>query len=68
MFIVFNKENFVPKRVQYNPETIIGKVAKNDLIGINNEIIIKANQVITEKIIKDATKHNRLNQLYFIAV
>lgn len=63
-----NAEDFLPKRIQYNPENIIGKVAKSDLFGINNEIVIKANQIITEKIIDDAIKHNRLNQLFYIAV
>lgn len=62
------QDNFLPKKVQYNPETIIGKMAKNDLLGINNEIIVKANQTITEKTITDASRHNRLNQLYYIAI
>ena len=62
------QENLLPKKLQYNPESILGKVAKSDLEGLNNEIIIKANQIITEKIISDATRHNRLNQLFYIAI
>lgn len=60
-------ENFVPNKLQYNANAIIGKVAKDTLLGINNEVIIKANQIISEKTIEDATRHNRLNQLYFLA-
>ncbi len=62
------KDNFTPIKLQYNSANIIGKVARCDLYGINNEIIIKTNQVITEKTIADASKHNRLNQLFYIAV
>lgn len=63
-----NKLNFLPQKVQYNPQLLLGKQAKNDLLGINKEIIIKANQIITQKTIDDATKHNRINQLYFLAI
>lgn len=62
------KDNFTPKKLQYNSASILGKVARCDLYGVNNEIIIKTNQVITEKTIDDASKHNRLNQLFYIAV
>lgn len=59
--------SFIPSKIQFNPGSMVGKIAKSDLLGLNNEIIVKANQVITEKIIDDAGKHNRLNQLYYIA-
>lgn len=58
---------FTPSKIQYNPESILGKTAKDDLFGLNNEVIIKTNQTITKRVVDDATKHNRLNQLYFIA-
>ena len=58
---------FIPSKIQYNPESILGWIAKGDLFGFNNEIIIKTNQTITKKTIDDAIKHNRLNQLYYIA-
>ena len=58
---------FVPNKLQYNPNSILGKISKDDLVGLNKEIIIHKNQVITEKIIQDATRHNRLNQLYYLA-
>lgn len=59
--------SFLPTKTIYNSEIILGKTTKDDIYGINNELIAKANQIITEKIIADATKHNRLNQLYFSA-
>lgn len=62
------KDNFTPIKLQYNSANIIGKVAKCDLYGINKEIIIKAGYVISEKTISDASRHNRLNQLFYIAV
>ena len=63
-----NNENIAPTKLIFNPINLIGKRVKQDLLGINNEIIIKANQPITEKTISDATLHNRLNQLFYIAV
>lgn len=60
-------DNFVPNKLQYNAESIVGKTAKATLFGVNNEVIIKANQTISEKTIEDASRHNRLNQLYFLA-
>ena len=60
-------ENFIPSKLKYNPQSLLGKVSKGDLVGLNNELIIKANQSITEKTIQDATRHNRLNQLYYLA-
>lgn len=59
--------NFLPTKIKFNPNSIIGKVAKSDLLGKNNEVIIKSNQQITEKIIDLASQHNRLNQLFYIA-
>ena len=60
--------NFAPSKLSYNPSILVGKVAKDTLLGLNNEVIIKANQTITQKTLDDATRHNRLNQLYFLAV
>lgn len=60
--------NFTPIKLQYNPSNLLGKITKDTLYGYNNEIIIKANQIITQKTLDDASRHNRLNQLYFLAV
>lgn len=63
----YEKINFTPSKINYNPIVIVGKIAKSDLFGTNNEIIIKQNETITEKIIENASKHNRLNQLFYLA-
>lgn len=63
-----NTTNIIPNKLQFNPRSLIGKMAKDTLLGLNNEVIIKANQMITEKTLTIATRHNRLNQLYFLAV
>lgn len=60
--------NIIPNKLQFNPRSLIGKIVKDTLLGLNNEVIIKANQMITEKTLTVATRHNRLNQLYFLAV
>lgn len=60
--------NIIPNKLQFNPQSLVGKIAKDTLLGLNNEIIIRANQMITEKTLTIATRHNRLNQLYFLAV
>ena len=65
---IMESKDFLPRRATFNANSIVGKIAKSDLFGINNEIIIKANQQITQKIVTEATKHNRLNQLYYIAI
>ena len=59
-------KNFLPIKTKFNPSFILGQISKKDLYGLNNELIVKANQIITEKIISDASKHNKLNELYFI--
>jgi len=60
-------DTFAPTKIKFNADNMIGKIAKDTLLGINNEVIIRANQTITNKTIVDATNHNRLNQLYFLA-
>ena len=59
---------FTPTKLSFNPNLVLGKTAKSDLFGKNNELIVKANQQITSKTIEDATRHNCLNQLFYIAV
>jgi len=55
----------VPFKSTISFSDLIGKIAINDVFGMNNEIIIRKDQIITEKIIKKAKNHNKLNVLYF---
>lgn len=61
-------KSIVPIKATFNPSNLIGKTIKNDILGKNNEMIAKANQVINEQMIADATMHNRLNELFYNAV
>jgi len=42
---------------------LIGRVMTNDIFGYNNEIIVQKNEIISQKIINKAKKHNKLNFL-----
>lgn len=54
-----------PPKLTINSNYLVGKKAKTDLIGLNNELIVKKNQIITEKMIEMAKIHNKFNQLYY---
>ena len=55
----------LPYKTNISTASIIGKISTADIFGINNEIIARKNQQITEKIVKNAKKHNKLNLLMF---
>lgn len=63
-----NNNNIFPSKIKFNADNIVGKIAKQNLLGLNNEVIIRANQIITQRTIEDASRHNKLNQLYFISI
>ncbi len=53
----------LPRRLLANPKSIIGKTAKETIYGLNGEIVVKQNQIITEKIYQKAKKHLKLFEL-----
>lgn len=55
----------VPYRVSAQGRSLIGKIATRDILGLNNELIIKEHEVITQKKINEAKKHNKLNILFY---
>ena len=61
-------KKIIPTKLSFNPAQILGKTVKTDLFGKNNEIIIKTNQQISQKTIDEATRHNCLNQLFYISI
>ena len=68
--IVKIQEEQIPKKneVQVIPprfvaKSLIGKIAINTIIGLNNEIIIKKGELITNKVLEKARLHNVLNKL-----
>ncbi len=55
----------VPYRVELTGKSLIGKIATRDILGLNNELIIKKHEVITQKKLNEAKRHNRLNLLFY---
>ena len=62
------KENikFMPPKITVSSESFIGKIAKDDLFGQNNELLVRKNQSITPRALEVIKQHNRINQLYHL--
>ncbi len=58
-------ENVLPSRIGIDARSLLGKIATRDILGINNELIIRNREVITQKKINEAKKHNKLNILFY---
>ena len=58
-----NNNQILPYKANINSQKIIGKIAICDIFGFNNELIIRKNEIINERIINIAKKHNKLNHL-----
>ena len=62
----FEFKNFsnisIPKKI-INKSSILGKISKKTIFGLNGEIIIKDTQVITQQIIEKAARHGKLFEL-----
>lgn len=54
-----------PAKITPNVQSLIGKMATRDILGLNNELIIKKHEIITQKKIIEAKKHNKLNILFY---
>lgn len=59
------KTQSAPERVVLSSSFYIGKISEEDIVGFNNEKIIKKGEVVTKSVVEKAKKHNRLNQLFF---
>ena len=55
----------IPQRVSMDPRSLIGKMATKDIFGLNNELIIKKYEIITQKKLNEIKKHNKLNILFY---
>ena len=60
-----NKTNEYPIRIRTKNERIIGKRVTKQVLGLNNELIAKENDVVTKNMIQKAKLHNRYNLLMF---
>lgn len=58
-------ESQIPQRVSTDPRSLIGKMATKDIFGLNNELIIKKYEIITQKKLNEIKKHNKLNILFY---
>ena len=54
-----------PHRISSQTNSLLGKMATRDIFGLNNEIIIKKFEIITQKKLNTAKKHNKLNILFY---
>ena len=55
-----------PEKVSLSPKFYVGKCAHADVIGYNNERIVRSGEKITKTIFENAKKHNKLNELFFV--
>lgn len=59
------EEPSVPYRVSTDAKSLIGKMATKDIFGLNNEILLKKYEIITQKKLLEIKKHNKLNILFY---
>lgn len=66
MIVEDDKEEVsIPHRIGTNPNNLIGKMATKDIFGLNNEILLKKYEIITQKKLLEIKKHNKLNILFY---
>ena len=59
------KQRLMPTKITVNSDILIGKRLSKDIIGKNNEMILKQNQVLSAKHILIAKQHDKLNELFY---
>lgn len=62
---VIKEDAAVPYRVSTDSRSLIGKMATKDIFGLNNEILLKKYEIITQKKLLEIKKHNKLNILFY---
>ncbi len=55
----------VPERILLSPSSYLGKISNEDIMGYNNEKIVRKGEIITKVTVEKAKIHNKLNQLFF---
>ena len=55
----------MPTKITVNSDVLIGKRLSKDIIGKNNELILKQNQILTSKLVLLAKQHDKLNELFY---
>ena len=59
------KQRLMPTKITVNSDILLGKRLSKDIIGKNNEMILKQNQVLSAKHILIAKQHDKLNELFY---
>ena len=54
-----------PMRISMTPTSVVGKFATCDIFGLNNELILHKNEVISQAKLAKAKKHGKLNFVIF---
>ncbi len=60
-----HQAKLMPTKVTVNSDILIGKKLSKDIVGKNNELILKQNQIITPKHLQLAKQHDKLNELFY---
>ena len=60
-----NTPKLMPSKITVNSDVLLGKKLSKDIIGKNNELILKQDQVITPKLVLIAKQHEKLNELFY---
>lgn len=58
-------QKLMPSKITVNSDILIGKKLSRDIVGKNNELILKQNQILTAKQVILAKQHDKLNELFF---
>ena len=58
-------QKLMPSKITVNSDILIGKKLSKNIIGKNNELILKQNQVLTAKQVILAKQHDKLNELFY---
>ncbi len=57
--------SLMPPKITVNSDILLGKRLTKDIVGKNNELILKQNQTITPKQVMIAKQHEKLNELFY---
>ena len=58
-------KKLMPSKITVNSDILIGKKLSKDIIGKNNELILKQNQILAAKQVMPANQHDKLNELFY---
>jgi len=69
--IMQGQNNFTqksPSKLAINSSMLLNRISTADIYGMNNELLIKKGEIITQNYINKAKKHNKLNYLFFNSI